>query len=137
MSFTRSATWNLWRRVQRTWGPSAVVWPHRIVTFNTVMCDLLHDLLGCGMVRWPNGHQTLDVHDSWAAFSGTFWTRTAYRLKLDGSNVTILRGLAQLASARVPSTVCVPLLEGGVCTHEDIRDVLIQALTQSALRGTS
>lgn len=45
VSFTRAATYNLRRRVQRLWGPGALTWPHRIVTLDTIMCDLLHDLM--------------------------------------------------------------------------------------------
>ena len=128
VSFTRAATWNLWRRVQRIWGRSAVVWPHRIITLDTVMSDLLHDLLGCDLVRWPNGSHVLDIHDSWASFSGTVWTRTAYDLRLVDGNVEIVSGYATTRGARVPTTVIVPLLEHGVCTHEDVRRILGQAL---------
>ena len=64
VSFTRAATWNLWHRVRRTWGPSAVAWPHRIVTLDTIMEELLKDLLRCGLVRWPGGHTELKVEDS-------------------------------------------------------------------------
>jgi DNA helicase-2/ATP-dependent DNA helicase PcrA len=128
VSFTRSATWSLWRRVQRIWGPSAVVWPHRIVTLDTIMSDLLHDLLGCGLLTWPNGHTTLSVHDSWTSFSSTFWTRTAYALRVSNGSVEILTGLTRQSSSRVPATIITPLLEAGTCTHEDVRSVLEQAL---------
>jgi DNA helicase II / ATP-dependent DNA helicase PcrA len=128
VSFTRSATWSLWRRVQRIWGPSAIAWPHRIVTLDTIMCDLVHDLLGCGLLHWPNGHTSLDVHDSWASFSGTFWTRTAYDLRVNDGNVEVVTGYTRKSSARVPATVIAPLLEAGICTHEDVRRLLEQAL---------
>jgi DNA helicase II / ATP-dependent DNA helicase PcrA len=128
VSFTRSATWSLWRRVQRIWGPSTIAWPHRIVTLDTIMCDLLHDLLDRGLLYWPNGHTTLDVHDSWTSFSGTFWTRTAYDLRVSGGNVEVVTGYTRKSSARVPATVIAPLLEAGTCTHEDVRRILEQAL---------
>jgi len=128
VSFTRSATWSLWRRVQRIWGPSAVVWPHRIVTLDTIMSDLLHDLLGCGLLKWPGGHTTLSVHDSWTSFSSTFRTRTAYGLRISNGHVEIATGFTSQVGYRVPTTIVVPLLEAGTCTHEDIRSVLEQAL---------
>jgi len=128
VSFTRSATWNLRRRVQRIWGPSAVVWPHRIVTLDTIMYDLLHDLLGCGLLRWPNGHTTLEVHDSWTSFSSTFWSRTTYALKVTAGVIEIISGYTRKPSARVPATVIVPRLAACTCTHADVRDVLEQAL---------
>ena len=128
VSFTRSATWSLWRRVQRIWGPSAVVWPHRVVTLDTIMSDLLHDLLGCGLLTWPNGHTTLSVHDSWASFSGTFRTRTAYGLRISNGSVEIVTRFTRQHGFRVPATIITPLLEAGACTHEDVRSVLEQAL---------
>ena len=74
VSFTRSATFNLRRRVQRLWGTEALAWPHRIVTLDTIMSDLLHVLLRAGLVEWPDakklwpdGDVKLDVRDSWAS----------------------------------------------------------------------
>jgi DNA helicase II / ATP-dependent DNA helicase PcrA len=37
VSFTRSATWELRQRVRRSWGPSAVRWPHRVITLDTLI----------------------------------------------------------------------------------------------------
>lgn len=129
VSFTRSATWSLWRRVQRIWGPSAVIWPHRVITLDTIMSDLLHDLLGSGLLKWPNSHTILSVHDSWASFSGTFRTRTAYGLRISNGNVDIVTRFTRQHGFRVPATIITPLL--GICTHEDVRSVLQQALTDS------
>ena len=129
VSFTRAATWNLWRRVQRVWGPAALAWPHRIVTLDTIMWDLVHDLLSQQLITWPNRHQQLEVHDSWTAFSGTTWTRTAYALRVTPDGVVEIRtGFTSGRSARVPSTEIVPRLAAAVCTHEDVRSVLQQAL---------
>jgi len=55
VSFTRSATSELFRRVRRFWGSSALAWPHRIVTLDTLMCELLEYLLVDGLVKWPGG----------------------------------------------------------------------------------
>lgn len=128
VSFTRSATWNLWRRVQRTWGPSALAWPHRIVTLDTVMSDLLHDLLERGLVRWPNGHKALDVHDSWASFSGTVWTKASYRLSVSAGRVGIVKVFTDERGAHYPPNVVKRRLEEGICTHEDVRSILEQLL---------
>jgi DNA helicase-2/ATP-dependent DNA helicase PcrA len=129
VSFTRSATWSLWRRVQRIWGPATLVWPHRIVTLDTIMTDLLHDLLACRLLTWPSGHTTLSVHDSWKSFSSTFRTRTAYGLRISNGSVEIVTVFTRQYGFRVPATIITPLLEAGTCTHEDIRSVLEQALT--------
>jgi DNA helicase-2/ATP-dependent DNA helicase PcrA len=37
VSFTRSATAELGQRIRRRWGPSALAWPHRVVTLDTVL----------------------------------------------------------------------------------------------------
>jgi DNA helicase II / ATP-dependent DNA helicase PcrA len=128
VSFTRAATKNLVRRVQRLWGPSAMQWPHRVVTLDTIMCDLVHDLLRAGLLRWPNGHATLDVHDSWASFGGSTWNRTAYKVVVVGSEVEIRTGWLRAGRASVPTTVIVPRLLEGTCTHDDVRTVLEQAI---------
>ncbi len=60
-------------------------WPHRIVTLDTIMCDLLDDLLDQGLIVWPNGHATLDVHDNWTLFTSAFWARAAYELRMSHS----------------------------------------------------
>lgn len=139
VSFTRAATYNLVRRVQRLWGTNALVWPHRVVTLDTIMCDLVHDLLRGDMLRWPNGHTTLDVHDSWASFGSKVWNRTAYRLRVIGRSVRIEGYFTSQRSSRFPATTTVPLLEQGVCTHDDVREVLRQALrhhpVQEYVRG--
>ena len=129
VSFTRAATRNLFRRVQRLWGPSTMLWPHRVVTLDTIMCDLVHDLLHAGLLHWPNSHTTLNVHDSWASFSGTAWNRTAYAVVVVGDQVTIRRGRVAKNRSSIPATVSVPLLLKGTCTHDDVRSVLEQALT--------
>lgn len=140
VSFTRAATYNLRRRVQRLWGPSALAWPHRIITLDTIMFDLVHDLLRTGLLAWPNqaalwpdGHTALDVYDSWAAFTGSTWNRTTYTLAVVDQRVRIQRKFTATASSRFPATETVPLLERGICTHQDIRDVLSQALLDPAI----
>jgi DNA helicase-2/ATP-dependent DNA helicase PcrA len=128
VSFTRAATWNLWHRVYRTWGPSAVAWPHRIITLDTIMCDLLHDLLRCGLVGWPGGHTKLDVRDSWASFSGQSWTTSTYGLLLNHYGDVEFRIFRQLGASRYSPDIAHEHINAGTCTHTDVRDVLEQAL---------
>lgn len=82
VSFTRSATWELRQRVRRSWGPTALTWPHRICTLDTLLCDLLQDLLLCGLVQWPGGHTTLEVHDSWKVLVRHGFTKIEWGLAL-------------------------------------------------------
>ena len=135
VSFTRSATYNLLRRVQRLWGPDALAWPHRIVTLDTIMSDLLHDLLRHGLVEWPasttlwpDGNVQLDVRDSWASCGGTVSTKSVYTLELHGKTIHLVEGFAANWANRVPAIEIVPLMRQGVCTHEDVRSILTLAL---------
>ena len=57
VSFTRSATYELQQRVRKTWGQTALRWPNRIVTIDTLLYELLEYLLRTGQILWPNGHQ--------------------------------------------------------------------------------
>lgn len=135
VSFTRAATYTLRRRVQRLWGPAPLTWPHRIVTLDTVMCDLLHDLLRERLVIWPNmdmlwpdGNVVLDVRDSWASCGGTVSTRSIYSLYLSGRHVRLRKGFAPKHASRVPAVAVVPHMLAGTCTHQDVRDILELAL---------
>lgn len=128
VSFTRAATRNLVHRVQRLWGTRAIAWPHRVVTLDTIMYDLVHDLLQVGLLTWPNGHTELRVEDSWASFSGSTWNRTRYWFTVVEGRVHIHEGFVESRRSSVPATVSVPLLNDGVCTHDDVRNVLELAL---------
>jgi DNA helicase-2/ATP-dependent DNA helicase PcrA len=133
VSFTRAATLNLVRRVQRLWGTRAVTWPHRVVTLDTIMYDLVHDLLRAGLLKWPNGHTELRVEDSWSSFSGSTWNRTMYWFTVTRGRVQVHRGFVESRRSSVPATVSASLLEEGICTHQDVRDVLELALTDSLI----
>lgn len=135
VSFTRAATYNLRRRVQRLWGPAALTWPHRIVTLDAIMCDLLHDLMRQQLVIWPDasavwpdGDIALDVRDSWASTGGTVWTKSVYELSLVGRQLRFRETFASDYAARFPAVTVVPLMRQGVCTHQDVREILALAL---------
>lgn len=135
VSFTRAATFNLRRRVQRLWGTEALAWPHCIVTLDTIMSDLLHDLLREGLLEWPDsktlwpdGNVTLDVRDSWASCGGTVSTRSIYQVSLRGRALHVRSLFAERFANRVPAINIVPLMRQGICTHDDVRSILQQAL---------
>ncbi|MEV0467234.1 UvrD-helicase domain-containing protein [Nocardia tengchongensis] len=137
VSFTRAATSNLRRRVQRLWGAEALAWPHRIVTLDTIMSDLLHDLLREGLVEWPgakklwpSGNVKLEVRDSWASCGGTTSTRSIYELGLTGKSLTFKEKFAEKFANRVPAVNIVPHMLQGICTHDDVRTILEHALTR-------
>lgn len=133
VSFTRAATRTLVRRAMRFWGRAVVQWPHRVVTLDTVIVDLVHDLLHEGLLKWPNGHTVLDVHDSWTSLASTTWNRTTYTINVQGDQIIITRGWRSSSQSSVPATVTLPLLKKGICTHDDIRAALEQALQDPAI----
>lgn len=138
VSFTRAATYNLRRRVQRLWGVEALAWPHRIVTLDTIMSDLLHYLLREGFVEWPGGEMlwpdgnvSLDVRDSWGSCGGTVSTRSIYELALHDRAITFRKTFAEKHANRVPAVNIEPHIRQGICTHDDVRNILGHALRRS------
>lgn len=68
------------------------------------------------------------MHDSWASFTGSTWNRTDYTLTVVGRQVQARQTFAPKRRSSVPATEIVPRLVQGICTHEDVRGVLAQAL---------
>ncbi|MGW5456236.1 UvrD-helicase domain-containing protein [Nocardia sp. NPDC003979] len=133
VSFTRAATRSLTHRIQRLWGRQVMAWPHRVVTLDTIMNELLHELLGVGLLRWPNDHTQLTIEDSWSSFAPVAWTRTSYTISITNGDIHIQRAFRPTERSAVPATVCIPQLENGVCTHDDVRTVLQLALDDPAI----
>lgn len=128
VSFTRSATWELRQRIRQSWGPSALQWPHRVVTLDTLIYSLLEYLLETTQVRWPSGHRHLDVRDSWNAIADHVWTRRFMGLNLDGANVSIWSEHRHRSAMGVNPQQYNAAIRAGVCTHEEVRTVLELAL---------
>lgn len=128
VSFTRSATWELRQRIRQSWGPSALRWPHRVMTLDTLIYGLLEYLLDTGQIRWPGGHRHLDVHDSWKAIAEHLWIRGIAGLNFDGTDVTVWTGYDRGSALRVNPQQYRAAIEAGTCTHEEVRNVLSLAL---------
>lgn len=128
VSFTRSATWELRQRTRQSWGPSALYWPHRVVTLDTLIYSLLEYLLETGQIRWPGGHRHLDVRDSWKVIAEYLRIRGIAGLNLDGRQLTVWRGYAANSAIRVNPQQYQAAIEAGICTHQEVRDVLSLAI---------
>ncbi|MFF9106085.1 UvrD-helicase domain-containing protein [Streptomyces rubrogriseus] len=135
VSFTRSATAELRDRVLTRWGDSALSWPHRIVTLDTVMCDFLTHLLHEEIVRWPGGHHELLVHDSWRARLPRSDSRRRPVIRLQGSQVRTTTVRAEPYEHAVDRAAFEAAVEAGECTHDDVRTVLETGITDEAVRG--
>jgi len=134
VSFTRSATAELRERVRRLYGRTAAQRPHRIATLDTLIYDLLQVLLARGHVVWPGGHKELEVVDNWRALVDAPYSVWQPAVRLDGNRVLVDQTReAQRAARPDPSAVATKLAEG-ICTHEEVRAVLSEALKQTSMR---
>lgn len=132
-SFTRSATRELRARVIRFWGSSALAFPHRIATIDTLVCDLVHYLLRCDTLTWPANHRVLDVRDTWSSVHKLDYTEAAPALRVHDGRVTITSYRSQERKNRVRHADFTMSVLAGVCTHDDVRDVLGRALTDPTI----
>lgn len=135
VSFTRSATAELGRRIRQRWGPSALVWLHRVVTLDTVLCELLTYLLRRGLLHWPGGHQELIVHDTWKVRLAHQWKRQQPYLELNGDEIFVTSGWPRRPDNRVELEAFREAVNEGECTHDDVRGVLAASLNQPAIAG--
>lgn len=139
LSFARSARGELDRRVRRRWGVDAMRWPHRVWTLDSLHCALVQHLLRSGAITWPGRHTDLVVVDSWRGTRGSRPVDPgsyAYGVTVAGTEVVPLR--RQVFTAGLYFTNrrdYLRQLEEGVCTHEEVRQVLDRAIAQgSSLR---
>ncbi|MDF9811841.1 UvrD-helicase domain-containing protein [Streptomyces sp. SPB162] len=136
VSFTRSATEELRARVIRHWGLSSVTWPHRIVTLDTLLCDLLFHLLQKGVLQWPGGHTDLEVLDTWRTALPGKPGRIRPVLRVDSGQV-VIRTINESQSASHPSvTDFMTAVSAGRCTHDNVREALQGALATRVGRET-
>lgn len=135
VSFTRAATQELRVRVQRQWGRAAVRLPHRVITLDTLICDLVHVLLANELLRWPGGHKVLDVRDTWNALVSTSYVKRSTTVFVADYTVTV--GSVRTAErATNPSVTGVQtMMREGICTHAEVRIALEHAVAQPVQRA--
>ncbi|MET8081987.1 UvrD-helicase domain-containing protein [Streptomyces sp. NPDC005303] len=134
VSFTRSATEELRTRVARQWGSASLRWPHRVVTLDSLLCDLLFHLLNEGVLHWPGGHTELDVLDSWRTVLPTKPGRIRPVLQVDGVHV-VIRTVNEPQDTSHPSALHFKgAVSAGTCTHDNVREALQGALTAGPAR---
>ncbi|MGV7829387.1 UvrD-helicase domain-containing protein [Mycobacterium kansasii] len=134
LSFTRAAAGVLARRIERRWGSQCVSFPHRVMTFDQLHVQILHVLLGNRIIQWPNELTQVEVVDDYRGFKGFRWLPAgSYRrlatLSTDG--IVVSRGQRMQAPGSGIGNVAQhnAVLESGVCSHEDVRSVLLAAFT--------
>jgi len=134
VSFTKSATAELRRRVLADWGSVAVQRPNRIVTLDTIVGELLSALLQTGRVAWPGGHTALEVNDSWRV-------RVAHERRSEDSFLELRKGVVLVVTKNRRKKEVRPdpdqfrvAVEEGVATYDAVRSILEQALKESKNR---
>ena len=141
VSFTRSATSELYRRIRGRWGTNAITWPHGVMTIDRLVCDIVHHLLRIGNISWLGDHTTLEVLDDWRGHKGYRWLRPGgnYRrvVTLDHKAKVTTKGERVTApgfgfGSRDDLHNHLGLSR---CTHEDVRSVLRAALNIERLEG--
>jgi DNA helicase II / ATP-dependent DNA helicase PcrA len=140
LSFARSARGELYERVMRRWGSAAMRWPHKVWTLDHLHAALVQHLLASGALRWPGGHTQLEIVDTWRGHAGSRpLPAGAYRcgLYVDSGQVRIGGTTAAPAThAFSAAKKYRERLEDGLCTHEEIRQVLSSAIQKgSPLEG--
>jgi DNA helicase-2/ATP-dependent DNA helicase PcrA len=132
-SFTKAATRELRRRVAGRWGPTALTWPHRVVTIDTIVAELLHHLLAIGVVAWPDGHTRLQVHDTWKLLGVVAPTHAVSSLVLDPAGHVTCVQVPGPRRQRVRPEAFVSYIRQGHCTHDDVRAVMTEAVSRPPL----
>ena len=133
VSFTRSATSELHRRIQGRWGSSALSWPHGVTTIDTLVFSIVQSLLRTGRIHWPGGHIALQVLDDWRGHQGFRWLPAgSYRRNCTvNANRTVTSTGVLVQNARFGFGNRAAFEQhpaSGRCTHEDVRAVLSSAL---------
>ncbi|GAA2882680.1 UvrD-helicase domain-containing protein [Streptomyces mexicanus] len=134
VSFTRSATEELRSRVSQQWGPSALAWPHRIVTLDSVLNDLLTHLLRTQALQWPGGHEELEVLDAWPPHLPTTRTKVRPALRLVGTRVATAYSEEDEPKHHIRPVDFSSAIGDGWCTHDNVREVLRDALGSEEVR---
>lgn len=139
LSFARSARRELADRIRRRWGTTALAWPHGVMTLDALHAELLRHLLRTELLQWPGGHTELTIIDTWRGQTGSrFMTKDlAFRrvVTLSGTRVTS-RGV-KIARADYGIGKREDFdghLATGLCTHDEVREVLRLAIGQDALQ---
>ncbi len=139
VSFTRSATSELHRRVAVRWGSRALDWPNGVVTIDALICNIVQHLLRAGVIRWPGEHTSLQVLDDWRGHRGYRWLevgsfRRVATIDVNGLVTSRSVPMRQAGLAIGSRDDFQSHLAAGRCTHEVVREVLGTALAVSATR---
>lgn len=138
LTFARSARRELETRVRMRWGSRTTAWPNSVCTLDELHRMLVRMLNRHGFIDWPGGTVPGRPEDSWHQHADSSKKpgkkpRCALTLDDDGTltvQMTTSRSVAP-APAFVDTSRFWAALETGMCTHDDVRNVLRAALDDS------
>lgn len=140
LSFTRSARGELATRIRRRWGGTALSWPHRAFTLDTLHCEILAFLLRRRVISWMGDHTELTVLDTWRGQAGARWmskdmdyrrVAVMYGTNVGSRGVRITRPDYNIGARRQFEEH----LAAGRCTHTEVRQIIAAVLRRAGLRG--
>lgn len=130
-TFARSARSELASRVRHRWGVKSLGWPNAVCTLDEVHRQLLGHLVATGLVDWPSGELPDPVSDAWSADDGAtrqVGRKSRYFVQLNAQRELAVYATSDDRLAPSPAFTDGPklmaALQGGKCTHADIRNVL-------------
>jgi DNA helicase-2/ATP-dependent DNA helicase PcrA len=143
VSFARSAVAELRGRIEHRWGTRTVAVPNWVTTMDGLHRAIVEFLLHTGRVRWPGGIMRPRLIDSWARQRGA--SRITVGSERNQRWELALSGDTLAVAFRVVETTCwgmayakrsdyVDALSDGVCTHDEIRQIVGLALGRPVLR---
>ncbi|MFV2104892.1 UvrD-helicase domain-containing protein, partial [Micromonospora sp. LOL_024] len=122
-------------RPLRTWGVDPLRGPHRVVTIDTFLQELLTFLLRAGHLRWPGGHTDLTVKDAWDNTYAHNFARYQPVLALSGRDIVVASVVNPRPRSHIDNEPFTKEISGGVCTHDDVRTVLTAVFADDQLRS--
>ncbi|MGB8403136.1 MAG: UvrD-helicase domain-containing protein [Mycobacterium sp.] len=141
LSFTRAAASELGDRVRARWGSDSTQFPHRITTFDDFHVSLFQHLLDQSLVHWPKLTGEIQVFDDYRGFPGYrsiaagSWIRymalTAANSVFSKAKRSDKRRLGISTAAEHKA-----ILSAGMCSHEDLRRLLAEALRSDEVWAT-
>lgn len=140
VSFTRSATAELGRRIRLRWGSSGLAWPSSVMTIDMLVSRIVEHMIRRDIIHWPGGHTSLQILDDWRGHRGNRWLMAgSYRrvATLDSNNTVTSVG-RPVAAPRFGIGSRDDFhrnLENGLCTHDVVREVLSAVLRREDLHA--
>lgn len=117
-------------------GPAALAWPHRVVTLDTVLYELLTHILRADLLHWPGGHRELHVLDTWHAQLPVTYSRTKPVLTLTDAHIVASHHREPRRVPTVGQEEFDEAVRQGICTHDDVRTVIQLALATEEVRDS-